>query len=215
MALVRTTLSSACAGGSSAPDKNIVVASATGFSAGYRIEVDGEVMRVAKSYVSGTTIPVLRAQEGTFAEAHNATAGVVCGVASDFPSQAPQTVVQKPYAGRARTIHSISASATITPPVDGSDLLLILNGTNALTVTVAVPTKDMDGCELTIVSNGVAQHLLTFTGGLSGAGTSYDVITINATAPAAFRFIACNSLWMAICGPAISGTTTAIAGAIA
>ena len=215
MALVRTTLSSAVAGGSSAPDKSIVVASATGFAADYRIEVDGEVMRVAKSYVSGTTIPVLRAQEGTVADAHNVTAGVVCGVASDYPAQAPQTSVQKPLAGRARTIQSITASATITPPVDGSDLLLILNGTAALTVTMAAPTKDMDGCELTIASNGVAQHLLTFTGGLSGAGSNYDVVTVNATAPAAFRFIACNSLWLAICGPAVSGTTTAIAGAIA
>lgn len=215
MALARTTLSSAVAGGSSAPDKNIVVASATGFSAGYRLEVDGEVMLVSKSYVSGTTIPVQRAQEGTAADAHNSGAGVVVGAASDFPSLAPQTSVQKPLAGRARTIQSISASATITPPVDGSDLLLILNGTSVITATVAAPTKDMDGCELTIVSNGAAAHLLTFTGGLSGAGSNYDVITVNATAPAAFRFIACNSLWMAICGPAVSGTTTNIAGAIA
>src|SRR5690348_2175462 len=101
MALVRTTLSSACAAG----DTSLVVASATGFAAGYLVRVDQEVMRVAGNYTSGTTIPVIRGQQGTVVNAHVSGAGVVAGIASDWASsQAPQTVVQYPIAGRARTL---------------------------------------------------------------------------------------------------------------
>lgn len=211
MALVRTTLSSACGAG----DNSIVVASATGFAAGYRIQIDQEVMRVDTSYSSGTTIPVIRGVDASCVAAHVATAGVVCGVGTDFPDPQPQTETLTKISGRVRQIQSYSAAATITPPADGSDLTVVINGTSVVALTIAVPTKDMDGCELNIVSNGAAAHTLTFTGGLSGAGTSYDVITINATAPAAFKFIACNSLWMAYCQPPMGGTVTNIIGSVA
>lgn len=210
MAFVTTTLSSAVA----VTDNSIVVASATTVAAGRLILVDQEMMKVAQNYVSGTTVSVLRGQDGSVTAAHKATANVVHGLASDFQSPAPQFVTTYPF-GVARSKVSLSASATLALPADGSDLDVVLNGTGAITLTVSVPTKDMDGRRLTIMSNGVAQHLLTFTGGLSGAGSSYDVITINATAPAAFGFVACNALWLSICGAAVSGTTTAIAGAIA
>lgn len=210
MALVRTTLSSAVA----AADKSIVVASATGFSAGYRIQVDQEVMAVDDSYVSGTTIPVLRGLEGTVTEAHVTTASVVCGAATDYPANAPQTSVMRPIAGKATTVVSVTATSTITPPTDGSNLLVFLNGTSVITATFAAPTKDMDGCELTIVPNGAAAHVLTFTGGLSGAGSGYDVITINATAPAPTKYVACNSLWQVYAAIPIAGTVTNITGTL-
>lgn len=210
MALVRTTLSSAVA----ITDKSIVVASATGFSSGYRIELDSEVMQVDKSYVSGTTIPVLRGQDGSTVTAHVTTAGVVCGISTDWSAPAAQTTVVRPLAGRNRTLVSVTATSTITPPTDGSDLFVILNGTSVITATFAVPTKDMDGCVLTVVGNGVAAHVLTFTGGLSGAGAAYDVITVNAAAPIAFQAFAANSLWIPLTAIPIAGTVTNVTGTI-
>jgi len=213
MALTRTTLSSAVA----VDDTSIVVASATGFAAGRLVRVDQEWMVIQQNYASGTTIPVRRGQQGSANVAHVATAGVVVGTqADDWDVPGPGAVVNNMIAGRPRKIVSFTATpSTVVHAPAGCDQVVILNGTAAITLTIPIPTTDMDGDLLYIVSNGVAQHLLTFTGGLSGAGGSYDIVTINATAPAAFGFIACNALWMSVCGAAISGTTTAIAGAIA
>lgn len=211
MALATTTLSSAV----SVNDNTIVVASATSITPGRLILCDQEMMQVVQTYVSGTTVGVLRGRDGSQTAAHKSSANVTHGLAADFSPPGAQTVVNYPVAGRARTLISLSASATLALPAGGTDVDVILNGTAAITLTVPVPTKDMDGTRLTIMSNGAAQHLLTFTGGLSGAGANYDVITVNATAPAAFGFVACNAFWMSICGAAVSGTTTNIAGAIA
>jgi hypothetical protein len=72
----------------------------------------------------------------------------------------------------------------------------------------------MDGCLLTIVGNGAAAHVLTFTGGLSGAGTSYDVVTVNSTAPIAMQAMACNGLWTSFTAVPIAGTVTNITGTV-
>jgi hypothetical protein len=210
MALVRTTLSSAAA----LADKSIVVASATSVAAGRVVRIDQEDMIVTKDYVSGTTVPVLRAQGGTAQVAHVATAGVVHGLASDFDDPAAQTSTTYPTQ-RATLIRSITATGTLDLPPAGSDLRLILNGTSVIALTIPVPTVDMDGTKLTITSNGAAAHTLTFTGGLGGAGGSYDIITINATAPTSFEFMAANALWTAICQPAMGGTVTNLIGSIA
>lgn len=212
MATTTTTLSAAV----SATDTVITIGSATSIAVGRYLLVDQEMMRVGQGWVSGTNIPVLRGQDGTVTIAHKITANVTHGTAADFAVPTPVTTVTYPPSGRARQLISITAAtSTLVLPPGGADLDVVLNGTAAITLTIPVPTKDMDGSRLTIMSNGVAQHLLTFTGGLSGAGANYDVITINSTAPAAFGFVACNALWMSICGAAVSGTTTNIAGAIA
>jgi len=211
MALVRTTLAAAVAVG----DTAITVASATSVAAGRLVLVDQELMRVTQGYVSGVLVPVLRGLGGTKTAAHVITAGVVHGAQSDFATPSAQTLVNYPVAGRAVEVRSITATQSIELPVPGSDLRLILNGTSVIAVTIPVPTLDMDGTELTIVSNGAAAHTLTFTGGLSGAGASYDVITVNATAPACFKFVAANALWMAVCAPPMGGTVTNIIGSIA
>lgn len=212
MALVRTTLSSACAPG----DTSIVVASATGFAAGYVIRIDAEEMRVDTSYSSGTTIPVIRAVGGTALPSvnHQATTGVVCGVASDFPAPAPATTVSFPYI-RTRQIASYSAAGAIALPTAGNDAVAIINGTSVLAMTVAAPSKANDGDMLTISSNGAAAHTITFTGGLSGAGTSYDVLTVNAGAPIAITVIAANEKWIVPISPAMTGTVTNLTGGIA
>jgi hypothetical protein len=210
MALATTTLSSAVA----VTDKSIVVASATSMAAGRFLLVDQEVMKVTQDYVSGTTVNVLRGVDGTVTAAHKSSANVTHGLASDFAVPTPQTVITYPNQ-RAKQLISLSATATLTLPAAGSDLIVVLNGTSVIALTIPVPTKDMDGTELTIVSNGAAAHTLTFTGGLSGAGSNYDVITVNATAPAAFKFVACNALWFVFCGPAMGGTVTNIIGSVA
>lgn len=205
MALAETTLSSAVA----VTDDSIVVASATSVAAGRLVRIDQEMMQVDQSYVSGTTVPVLRGREGTPTQAHVVTARVVHGAASDFDDPAPATVVTYPLV-RAVQVQSITATSSLSLPQAGNDLRVILNGTSVITLTVPVPTTDMDGCRLTIIANGAAAHVLTFTGGLGGAGSSYDVVTMNGTGPVCFEAIACNDLWNPIVAVPLAGTVTNI-----
>lgn len=209
MALVRTTLASAYTAG----DKQIVVASATGFAAGYQVRIDQEVFLVAGNYQSGTTIPVVCGQQGTVNAAHASGAGVVAGTASDWSSPAAQTAVQYPIAGRARTLTSYSASGAITLPAPGSDAVAIINGTSALDMTIAAPTKDMDGCILYVAGNGNAAHTFTYAGGFGGAGTSYDKLT-SAASPFLIIALAANEKWMFPIAAAITGTVTNITAGI-
>jgi hypothetical protein len=210
MALATTTLSSAVA----VDDTSVVVASATSFDAGRLVLVDQEVMQVAQNYTSGTTVDVLRGINGTATKAHVITSNVSHGDATDFSTPAAQEIIGY-QASRATVISSITATGTLTLPKAGTDARVILNGTSVIALTIPVPTKDMDGTLLTIVGNGAAAHTLTFTGGLSGAGTSYDVITTNSTAPIAFTAIACNGLWNSFVATPMAGTVTNITGTVA
>ena len=47
------------------------------------------------------------------------------------------------------------------------------------------------------------------------AGTSYDVVTVNATAPIAMQAMACNGLWTSFTAVPIAGTVTNITGTVA
>jgi len=210
MALATTTLSVAVA----LTDTSITVASATSVAAGRLVLVDQEMMKVMQSYVSGTSVPVQRGIDGSATVAHKITANVTHGAAADFANPSAQEVVTY-QASRAVVVQSITATSTLTLPAAGTDLRVILNGTSAITLTVPVPTKDMDGTTLMIIGNGAAAHVLTFTGGLSGAGASYDVVTVNATAPIAMQCVACNGLWNAFAAIPIAGTVTNITGTVA
>jgi hypothetical protein len=210
MALATTTLSAAI----TATAGELVVASATSVAAGRLMKIDQEMMQVTADYVSGTTVGVLRGVGGTAAKAHTITSTITHGLASDFQTPGAQAVTSYPTIRPWVQLSYTGAANTLVLPTAGENIHVILNGTVADTFTIPVPTADMTGTRLLISSNGVAQHLLTFTGGVCGAGASYDVITINATAPASFEFVAVDSLWHSVCGAAISGTTTAIAGAI-
>lgn len=218
MANTRTTLAAAFAAG----DTFLTVASATGISAGSILKIDGEIVVVQKDYTSGTQMNARRGQMGTLTKDHASGAGVtIYGALSggfpnaDFQDPGDASVVNFPIAGKSKVKESLSATATLTLQPAGTDHVVELNGTSVIALTIPVPDAAKDGDELTIVSNGAAAHTLTFTGGLSGAGSSYDVITINATAPAAFKFVAMNKLWFALCGPAMGGTVTNIIGSIA
>lgn len=210
MALVRTTLSAAVG----VDDTSIVVASATSIVAGRIIRVDQEWMVVQKDYSSGTTVNVRRGQLGSKTSAHVVTAGVVHGDAADFDTPGAAVPVNSPIV-RPVVITSITATGTLTHAPAGSDHRVILNGTDVITLTVPVPTVDMDGDQLTIISNGAAAHVPTFTGGLGGAGASYDAVTNNATGKFALTVFAANATWQIPVAPAMTGTVTNITAGIA
>lgn len=213
MALTRTTLSSAVA----VDDSSVVVASATGFAADRIFRIDQEFFIVQKNYATGTTIPARRGQMGSKTSTHVTTAGVVVGAAlEDWDTPGPMVSVNNPTAGRARIIDSITAdNSTVTHPYAGTDHTLILNGTSVINLTVPIPTVDMDGDELNIIGNGTAAHVITFTGGIGGESTSYDIITANSGGPVAHKFVACNAVWLMYSQPAITGTVTNLVSGLA
>ena len=209
MALATTTASGAITQNATF----ITVASATSIASGRLLKVDDEFMEVTQGYSTGTQVFVTRGKAGTVQKAHASGVNVVHGDAADFTVPPSQTSPGLSYQW-SRRIVSVSATGTLTLPKMGEDLVVILNGTAVITLTIPVPTKDLDGCQLTVVGNGVAAHVLTFTGGLSGGGASYDIVTINATAPAGISVIAVNGLWLAPFAPAMGGTPTNIIGTL-
>lgn len=204
MALNTTTLSSAVV----TTDTSIVVASATGAAAGAFARVDDEVMQIAQNYTSGTTIPVIRGVGGTATLAHAKTANVVLYLGSDEVSQGPQTVTQFPIAGRSRPVTSYSADGAIALPAPGSDAIAVLIGTVALAMTLANPTKDMDGGLLFVVANGKAAHTLTISSGIGNGGSSFDVGTFSASIAGGCILMAMNGFWNLV-GNGVAGATAA------
>lgn len=220
MAFATTSLSSAVA----IVDKSIVVASATSMAPGRIIRIDNELMEVASTYVSGTTVPVIKGIGGTAVEAHPASAEVLHGLGSDFGAPAPQTSALYTY-HPARIINSYSASGEIALPPVGTHGYAVLNAasTTVLTMTLPVPTADMDGTRLTILSrNGTGAHIIyigaaagaTSGTGLNGAGSNYDAFTFPA-GPVALELFVYNEAWYTTAHPAITGTVTLLTGGIA
>jgi hypothetical protein len=213
MALAETTLGAAC----DASASSITVASATSIAVGRMLQIDDEIMMVAYGYVTASTsVPVRRGLQGSVQEAHVTSARIVHGDPSDFPSRAGAgNAVNYPLNGWTKRKTSVTATSTLTLPTGGTDLLVVLNGTSVITLTIPVPTKDLDGTEITFVGNGAAAHVLTFTGGLSGAGGGYTTITVNATKPIPVRVIACNEVWLAYAAVPLAGTVTNVTGTVA
>lgn len=192
MALTRTTLSGAI----SVNDTLLRVASATGFAKGELLKVDDEFMETTE--VSGTNISVIRGVNGTVAKAHAVSAGVVTGTPSDdFLGDAITKPVSYPLAGRQRRVVSYSAAGAIALGSPGTDLVAVINGTGALAMTQVVPTTDMDGDLLTVISNGKAAHTLTFATAIGDAGAGYTVLTFPAGGQVAAVFMAMNGIWVA------------------
>lgn len=191
MAVTATTVTSAI----TISDTSISVTSATGFTPGARVRVDQEVMKVASNYPgTGTTIPVIRGIDGTAGVAHKSGANAVAYLPTDQAGPAPQTYVQL-QTSRARVVTSISVTGAIPLPTPGSDLTCFLNGTTIIAATLANPTKDQDGDELTIVGNGKAAHTVTYTAGLGNVGATADVLTFSATQAGGFKLVAANGFW--------------------
>lgn len=192
MALTTTTASSAIG----ASDKFIVVASATGFAAGNLIRVDNEIMRVSKAYVSGTTITLDgRGLDGTAQVAHPVSTNVTTGLPTDFPIPGVGGPANAYPSQPSLDIAYYSTAGAITLPTAGRDMLAVLNGTTILAMTLASPTKEMDGCKLYVTNGGKAAHTVTLTAGFGANTTNSDVITFNASQSGGFFAIAANGVW--------------------
>lgn len=204
MAFTTTTLSSAVA----VTDNSIVVASATGFVAKSLVRVNGEMMEIAQNYSSGTTIPVKRGQDGTTTTAHPATSNVTVGTAADFAAAPAGVPLAITYPSQpAFPLFSYSAAGALTPKQG----IHIINGTGALAMTLAAPTKDQDGQIMIVVANGKAAHTVTNTAGFGANTTASDVVTFHATQTTAFMCVACNGVWVLI-GFVAGAATVAGAG---
>jgi hypothetical protein len=92
-------------------------------------------------------------------------------------------------------------------------MVAILNGTGVLAMTLANPTKDMDGCQLTIVANGKAAHTITYTAGVGNGGGTMDVGTFNATEATGCVLMAVNGFWVLIAN-GIGSSGTQVAGVV-
>lgn len=64
-------------------------ATTTTLRAGYGMQIDGEYMVVAPSYVSGLQVPVIRGQLGTTAKAHPTGESVIIGPTGVFSTTTP------------------------------------------------------------------------------------------------------------------------------
>lgn len=204
MALVNTTLGAAVA----VTDNVIVVASATSLTAGRLIRVDGEWMQIGQSYAGGVNVNVTRGQQGSVTAAHQSGANVMTALASDL-AQAPSQVNEGVLYPGQMSVSTTSYSAAGAIAFGLSQwTIAIINGTSALAMTLAVPTKDQDGCYLHIVANGKAAHTVTATSGLGNGGANFDVGTFSGTLAMSSLLVACNGFWVSV-GPT---TATAIGG---
>ena len=208
MALATTTLSSAVV----VTDTSIVVASATSVAAGRLVLVDGEFMQVTQDYVSGTTVNVVRGQNGTVTAEHAASANVTHGAAADFTVPSAGTSNLKPGVIPFTTTSYSAAGAIAFGAAQWTTALI--NGTGALAMTLANPDSSQDGLILAIVANGKAAHTVTYTAGLGDAGSGYDVGTFDGSGQCCMLLTAANSIWVPLPSP-MSGTLTAIDVAIA
>lgn len=200
MALVNTTLGAA----KSASDIKLTVASATGFAIGYVIRIGEEFYQVSKGYVAGSTsVPLALEKGGTVAIDHPSGAQVTVGVASDWAQQSsPQTTAAFPLAGRARLIAEYSADGAIALPSAGADGLAVISGT-AHALTLAAPTKDLNGSKFAILDLTAAAHVITIASGFGGG--ALNTATFDASGRCYFELIAYNELWYA---QNFSGTLT-------
>ncbi len=204
MSLVQTTLTAACA----AADSKLAVTSATGLAVGYQVRVGEETMQIAKAYVAGSlSVPVLRGQAGTVAVAHPSSAQLQAGASVDWSTTlTPQTITTFPIAGRARVINEYAAAGALDLPPAGADAIAVIYGT-ALAMTLAVPSKDLNGCLLTILGATAAAHTVTFASGIGGGGLT--IATFDAAGRCNMQLLAFNELWYPLPSP-MSGTLTDI-----
>lgn len=211
MSLTTTTFSAAVA----ATDVAVNLTSTTSLAANMNIVADGEQMQVVQGYTGGNPVPVLRGRGGTVTAAHVSGANVTFGVASDFTNPGPGGQPVNWPNSRTRTLTSYSASGAIALPVSGQDAVAIINGTSTLTMTLAAPTKDLDGSILYIQGNGKSASTVAVAGnnGIGNAGAGYRTITLQTGGDVGVSLMAVNGNWNLLNTP-ITGTTTAISVAI-
>lgn len=191
MSLANTTLGAAKA----ASDTKITVASATGFAIGYLVRIGDESYQVSKGYVAGsTTVPLGIEKGGTVCVDHPSGAQVTVGSQQDWAQQtAPQANSAFPIAGRARVIKEYAANGAIDLPPAGGDALAVLVGTAHTGMTLAAPTKDLNGCKLGILDLTGAAHVITIASGFGGG--ALNTATFDSSGRCYFELIAYNEIW--------------------
>jgi hypothetical protein len=85
----------------------------------------------------------------------------------------------------------------------------MLNGTDALAMTLADPGVDNDGDVLSILGNGKAAHTVTYTAGLGDAGSGYTVATFATGGQGCLSLSAAHASWVPLSSP-LAGMLTAI-----
>ncbi len=98
-----------------------------------------------------------------------------------------------PIAGRARVINEYSADGAIALPPAGGDALAVISGTAHTGMTLAVPSKDLNGSRLTIIDLTNAAHVVTIAAGVNGG--SLATLTWDATGRAGVTLLAYNEIW--------------------
>lgn len=193
MARVTSTLSAAVA----VNDTEVLVASAASISAGRFLIVNDEWMRVTRGYVAAsTTVPVIRGQQGSAQRPHPVTSNVTHGDPTDF-GDAPAQVSLLTPAQRPTRIRSYSASGAIEHPLAGEDQRVILSGSAAMEMTLAVPDEALDGCLLWIAANTAGDtSFITIAGGLGGGGDDYVLATYPASGQGGIILMAVNGVWV-------------------
>jgi len=201
MALTYTTLSAAKA----ANDSTIKVAATTGFARGKTIKIGREFFSQTAE-ASGSFIPVFSGQSGSVQSAHASGSVVAVGDGSDFTQAVSQLAEPIPNNNQWNLpLFDYAASGAVA--VTGG--LHQLLGTAALTMTLAVPTKEQDGQLHVTYSNGKAAHTLTLATAAGDAGSGYTVFTFPAGGQTSVAFIAANGIWVPFPGP-LAGTVTNI-----
>lgn len=209
-----TTLSAAVAKN----DTTVLVAAITNLSAGCWLKIDNELFKVLSVPSAATTpVPVLRGQEGTAQVAHNASAQVLIGVgpsnlvAGDWGQAQPGAVQLGAASIKPWITTNYAASGAITVPTPGSNGIAILDGTSALTMTLANPSSIQDGDLLAVVANGKAAHTVTISSGIGNGGASFDVGTFSASLAVGCILMAVGGFWVLVAN-GIAGATAATAG---
>ncbi len=202
MALTNTTLGAA----KSASDTFIKVAATTGFAAGYKVRIGEESYQVGKGFSAASLlVPVTLEKDGTVCIDHASGAQVTVGAAVDWATQtSPQTLASFPIAGRAREIFEMDGTVLAVPlPHSGNDALVVISGTAHTTLTLAAPTKDLNGCKLGILDLTAAAHVITFATGFGGG--ALVTATFDASGRCYMELMAYNEVWYA---QNFSGTLT-------
>lgn len=202
MALATTTLGAAV----TANDITIRVASATGFVKGNYIRIDNEDM-VQNGDADGLVIPVRRGQLGTRGNVTHANGvNVNVKLPTDVPEATAQLAEPIPHSNQWRLPKYSYDTAGAISPVGGLHEIV---GT-AKAMTLAVPSKDIDGDLLVIVGSTKAAHTVTVATGVGAGGSGYTVLTFPAGGNVAVALIAFNGVWVQLSSP-ISGTLTNVA----
>lgn len=212
MAFTTTTLNGAI----TRDDQAAVLTSISGLVVGDWARIDQEIVRIV-SIGASASVPVglRRGLAGTAAAAHVSGANFVAGKGARADGttdwgqagEGAASVAGLPTV-RTRQIASYGAAGAIAVPDPGIDGVAIINGTGALAMTLAQPSKAKDGDFMLVVANGKAAHTVTVTGGLGDGGTSFDVGTFSASLQMSALLVACNGFWVSI-GPT---SATAMAG---